>query len=151
MGGEGLFYLLDCSYKLIDYCGNNCITFAIKVFDKILSCTCSVCYPSTFFESIRNLFVQISTICHNDDLRISNGGYICDSLSEHNHCKRLTTSLGMPDNPTISFSTTHTRDSLYSFLDGKILLISRNFFDIVVIHNKSENQIQKSLRSTEID
>ena len=96
-------------------------------------------------ESVVNLLVKIAAVGNDDDAGIRD--FFNQVFDQHYHCQRFARSLRMPDQSAAPFAVfVFHFNAGKRFLYGKVLLITGDFFDAVVVKDKVAHQIKQPFR-----
>ncbi len=93
-------------------------------------------------EGIGNLLIQLLAVGDNDHTGVNRRQFLENVLGNHNHGQTFATALGMPYDATLAVSVDISgRNGADDFTDGKILLITADFFRATVKEDEIGNQL----------
>ena len=91
-----------------------------------------------------NLLIKFLTIGNNNNFRITRIHFFQNVFCQHNHCKRFSATLSMPNNTALTIAGSVIGIYCFDdFLYRKKLLITAYLFDVSVIQNKVFCEFQK--------
>ena len=139
---KGDIFIFDF-FKFMDECSDDRFARLQQAY-QVFARSCSYSLDLRTVKCLMYLFVKVFSVCYYNDLGACDA--TLDHLGEHHHRQRLTRPLRMPDEPSLpSACGIQFADAFHDLLDGKILLIPGDLFDLAVKDDKGVQQLHHAL------